>query len=180
MICSLQGVQLHQAAAGPRPRGRLRSQVSKAVLLRIAAQATVQIIVWAQLRLFVRYRPWPGLGTLAGRPSHAPDHAHVVTCCLPSCRYVPELAQVPKKYLAEPWRMPAAAQQAAGCVIGRDYPAPVVQPDAGRQNCRQLYAIKASLKAKEQAAKVYTKHGSRKKPNPPGKRKAAAAAGAAG
>ncbi|KAI7842208.1 hypothetical protein COHA_004121 [Chlorella ohadii] len=95
-------------------------------------------------------------------------------------KYVPELAQVPKKYLAEPWRMPAAAQQAAGCVIGRDYPAPVVQPDAGRQNCRQLYAIKASLKAKEQAAKVYTKHGSRKKPNPPGKRKAAAAAGAAG
>ncbi|PRW57446.1 deoxyribodipyrimidine photo-lyase [Chlorella sorokiniana] len=91
-------------------------------------------------------------------------------------KYVPELARVPKQHLAEPWKMPLAAQQAAGCIIGRDYPAPVVQPDSGRQNCRQLYAIKASLKAKEQAAKVYSKHGSRKKPNPLGKRKAAAAA----
>lgn len=107
------------------------------------------------------------------------SHAPCLTPWPPrSCRYVPELAQVPKQYLAEPWRMPAAVQQAAGCVIGRDYPAPVVQPDAGRQNCRQLYAIKASLKTKEQAAKVYNKHGSRKKPNPPGKRKAAAANGA--
>lgn len=71
--------------------------------------------------------------------------------------------------------MPAAAQKEAGCIIGRDYPAPVAQPEAGRQNCRQLYAIKASLKAKEQAAAVYSKHGSRKKPAPPGKRKATAA-----
>lgn len=89
---------------------------------------------------------------------------------------MPELANVPSKYLAEPWRMPAAVQAQCGCVIGRDYPGPVVQPDAGRQNCRQLYAIKASLKAKQEAQQVYQKHGSRKKPGRP----ASGAGGAAG
>ncbi|KAL4437493.1 hypothetical protein ABPG77_003474 [Micractinium sp. CCAP 211/92] len=93
-------------------------------------------------------------------------------------KYVPELASVPDKYLAEPWRMPATVQAECGCVIGRDYPGPIVPPDAGRQNCRQLYAIKASLKAKEEAQQVYQKHGSRKKPGRPGGR--AAGSGIAG
>jgi deoxyribodipyrimidine photo-lyase len=41
-------------------------------------------------------------------------------------RYVPELAKVPARDIHAPWRMDAAAQAAAGCVIGRDYPAPAV------------------------------------------------------
>lgn len=41
-------------------------------------------------------------------------------------RWVPELRDVPDRRLAEPWRMSDAEQQAAGCVIGRDYPAPIV------------------------------------------------------
>jgi len=42
-------------------------------------------------------------------------------------RYLPELARVPEKFIHAPWTMPAAAgQQRAGCVIGRDYPAPIV------------------------------------------------------
>ena len=38
-------------------------------------------------------------------------------------RYVPELADVPAAYLAEPWTMPDDVQEQAGCRIGRDYPA---------------------------------------------------------
>ncbi|MFZ3261049.1 MAG: deoxyribodipyrimidine photo-lyase, partial [Thiobacillus sp.] len=41
-------------------------------------------------------------------------------------RYLPELARVPEKFIHAPWTMPAAGQQRAGCVIGRDYPAPIV------------------------------------------------------
>ena len=41
-------------------------------------------------------------------------------------RYLPELRAVPDEYLAEPWKMPAEVQQRAGCAIGRDYPAPIV------------------------------------------------------
>jgi deoxyribodipyrimidine photo-lyase len=41
-------------------------------------------------------------------------------------RYLPELAKVPDKYIHAPWTMPAAEQQRAGCVVGRDIPAPIV------------------------------------------------------
>jgi len=46
--------------------------------------------------------------------------------------YVPELAHVPDKYLAEPWKMSVEEQQEAGCVIGKDYPEPIVDHAAAR------------------------------------------------
>ena len=45
-------------------------------------------------------------------------------------RWIPELAPVPDRYVHEPWAMPSEIQKEAGCVIGRDYPAPIV-PGAG-------------------------------------------------
>ena len=42
-------------------------------------------------------------------------------------RWIPELAGVPDRFIHEPWTMDDDAQRAAGCVIGRDYPAPVVE-----------------------------------------------------
>lgn len=54
-------------------------------------------------------------------------------------RYVPELARVPDAAIHEPWKMDDAAQRAAGVVIGRDYPAPVVQHDAARRFSLALY-----------------------------------------
>ncbi|MGK2951241.1 MAG: cryptochrome/photolyase family protein [Thiobacillus sp.] len=41
-------------------------------------------------------------------------------------RYLSELALVPEKFIHAPWKMPAAERQRAGCVIGRDYPDPIV------------------------------------------------------
>ncbi|XP_050684342.1 cryptochrome-1 isoform X2 [Leptidea sinapis] len=41
-------------------------------------------------------------------------------------RYVPELERVPDIYIYEPWKMPLEVQRRARCVIGRDYPAPIV------------------------------------------------------
>jgi deoxyribodipyrimidine photo-lyase len=41
--------------------------------------------------------------------------------------YLPELAEVPDRYIHAPWTLSAAEQQRAGCVIGRDYPAPMVE-----------------------------------------------------
>lgn len=54
-------------------------------------------------------------------------------------RYLPALAGVPEKYVHAPWRMPAAVQQQAGCVIGRDYPAPVVDHAVQRALALALY-----------------------------------------
>jgi deoxyribodipyrimidine photo-lyase len=58
--------------------------------------------------------------------------------------YVPELARVPAAYLAEPWRMPPAEQQRAGCRIGRDYPAPIVDHGVARQAALERYRAAAA------------------------------------
>ena len=54
-------------------------------------------------------------------------------------RHVPELARVPVRYIHAPWTMPPLEQQAAGCVIGRDYPAPVVDHAVQREKALALY-----------------------------------------
>ena len=41
-------------------------------------------------------------------------------------QFVPELRDVPSARIHEPWRMSAEEQRAAGCRIGSDYPAPIV------------------------------------------------------
>ena len=58
-------------------------------------------------------------------------------------RYLPELAQVPDSYLAEPWRMPPEEQQRAGCRIGQDYPAPIVQHKVARLAALDRYRAAA-------------------------------------
>jgi deoxyribodipyrimidine photo-lyase len=41
-------------------------------------------------------------------------------------KYLPELAHVPAECVHTPWEMPPLLQSQIGCMIGRDYPAPVV------------------------------------------------------
>jgi deoxyribodipyrimidine photo-lyase len=67
---------------------------------------------------------------------HDPDGAYVR-------RWVPELAAVPDDRLAEPWRMSEQEQRAAGCRIGEDYPAPVVDHRAERQRALERYRAAA-------------------------------------
>jgi deoxyribodipyrimidine photo-lyase len=56
-------------------------------------------------------------------------------------RYVPELASVPDKYLAEPWKMPEDVQLEAGCAIGTDYPEPIVDHRAAREQALERYRV---------------------------------------
>jgi deoxyribodipyrimidine photo-lyase len=55
-------------------------------------------------------------------------------------RYVPELARVAGKMVHAPWRMDADEQARSGCVIGRDYPPPVVDHAAARVRTLARYA----------------------------------------
>jgi deoxyribodipyrimidine photo-lyase len=48
-------------------------------------------------------------------------------------RYIPELSEVPVKFIHEPWLMPKSVQESVKCVIGKHYPPPVVQHDAQRK-----------------------------------------------
>ena len=54
-------------------------------------------------------------------------------------RYVPELVDVPDRYLAEPWTMPDETQVQSGCVIGRDYRAPIVDHAQARREALARY-----------------------------------------
>ncbi|HEX6457969.1 MAG TPA: deoxyribodipyrimidine photo-lyase [Thermoleophilaceae bacterium] len=54
-------------------------------------------------------------------------------------RWVPELGRVPDEHLAEPWKMTGDEQRASGCVIGRDYPAPIVDHREERQRAIERY-----------------------------------------
>lgn len=56
-------------------------------------------------------------------------------------RYVPELVDVPDKYLAEPWTMPDEVQERAGCHIGRDYPEPIVDHRQAREEAMARYRV---------------------------------------
>jgi deoxyribodipyrimidine photo-lyase len=59
-------------------------------------------------------------------------------------RYVPELERVPDEYLAEPWTMPADVQEASGCIIGSDYPAPIVDHAQARREALARFAAARS------------------------------------
>ena len=52
---------------------------------------------------------------------------------------LPALARVPEAFIHAPWTMPPAVQAAAGCAIGRDYPAPVVDHAVQRERALALY-----------------------------------------
>ena len=56
-------------------------------------------------------------------------------------RYVPELRDVPDRYLAEPWKMPPELQREVGCVIGGDYPEPIVDRREARRRALERYRV---------------------------------------
>ncbi len=67
-------------------------------------------------------------------------------------RWLPELARVPGKYVHEPWKMSKNIQAEAGCLIGREYPQPIVDHTLARQETLAAYAMardQATYGAKE-------------------------------
>jgi deoxyribodipyrimidine photo-lyase len=56
-------------------------------------------------------------------------------------RYLPQLAKFDAKQIHAPWLVEPMLQRAAGCVIGVDYPAPVVDHAAARSRTLERYAV---------------------------------------
>jgi len=78
-------------------------------------------------------------------------------------RWVPELAGVPRAFIHMPWTMPADVQRAAGCGIGTEYPAPIVDHAAAvREAKRRLAVVLHSPATRAEARGVARRHGSRR------------------
>jgi deoxyribodipyrimidine photo-lyase len=83
-------------------------------------------------------------------------------------RWVPELGRVPLPYLAEPWKMDLSVQRVAGCAIGSDYPAPIVDDKVAVKSAKdRMYALRTTEQARTEAGQVQARHGSRKSGLPP-------------
>lgn len=54
-------------------------------------------------------------------------------------------------YIYEPWKAPRSVQQAAGCIIGKDYPQPIVQHEViskkNIQRMKMAYAKRSTVAA---------------------------------
>lgn len=56
-------------------------------------------------------------------------------------RYLPALEKVPTKYIHAPWKMGRIEQESIGVIIGRDYPAPIVDHAQAREKTLARYAV---------------------------------------
>ncbi len=96
-------------------------------------------------------------------------------------RWCPELARVPLPYLAAPWKMDISVQRMAGCTIGVNYPAPVVDDKLAMQTAKdRMYGLRKTGQARDEAGVVQARHGSRKSGLPPPGRERRTAAPARG
>jgi deoxyribodipyrimidine photo-lyase len=72
--------------------------------------------------------------------------------------WLPELAEVPDRFLQEPWRWERADR-----VLDKIYPAPIVDVAAAAKEARQkVWAVRKGREFREAANEIQSKHGSRK------------------
>ncbi|EGD83498.1 DNA photolyase [Salpingoeca rosetta] len=73
-------------------------------------------------------------------------------------KYLPQLKAFPDKYIYEPWKAPPGVQRSCGCIIGKDYPEPIVDhAEVSAANKARIRACYDALKQAEKAKKTTTK-----------------------
>jgi cryptochrome len=64
-----------------------------------------------------------------------------------SRKYLPILKNMPNRYIHEPWMAPDSVQRASKCVVGKDYPMPMINHShAARINIERMKQVYQSLK----------------------------------
>lgn len=80
-------------------------------------------------------------------------------------KWVPELKDVSNAWIHEPWKMDPMMQNDTGCIIGKNYPAPIVDHAASVKAAREkIGIIRKQAGFRDESKKVYDKLGSRKRP----------------
>ena len=79
-------------------------------------------------------------------------------------RWVPELQNVTAMWIHEPAKMDSRMQQRLGCVIGQQYPPPIVDHKAAVHAARaRISAARKTAGFRDEAKKIYAKLGSRRR-----------------
>ncbi|CAN8259209.1 unnamed protein product [Cochlearia groenlandica] len=66
--------------------------------------------------------------------------------------FLPVLKDMPKQYIYEPWTAPVSVQTKANCIVGKDYPKPMVLHDSASKECKrkmgETYALNKKMDGK--------------------------------
>ena len=77
-------------------------------------------------------------------------------------KWVPELFSVSNIWIHEPWLMTDPQQVSANCIIGKDYPGPIVNHENAVKNARQKIRLRQKRKGFNlKAEEIFQKLGSR-------------------
>ena len=78
-------------------------------------------------------------------------------------RWLPELQGVPVVHLHEPWAMDMATQARSRCVLGVDYPLPIVDVNEAAKEARErMWALREQPEFASVADAIQRRHGSRR------------------
>ena len=74
-------------------------------------------------------------------------------------KWLPELAEVPVSLLHEPWKMNEMEQQFYNCIIGKDYPEPIVNIEETRKYASDIvWSFRKKDEVKEEGKRILQKH----------------------
>ena len=74
-------------------------------------------------------------------------------------QWVKELINIPCDLIHEPWKLSAIEQQLYHCMIGEDYPAPIVDIEASRKKASDIvWGFKKTDKVKKEGKRILQKH----------------------
>ncbi|XP_042588957.1 cryptochrome circadian regulator 5 [Cyprinus carpio] len=78
-------------------------------------------------------------------------------------KYLPVLNKFPAEYIYEPWKAPRSVQERAGCIVGKDYPRPLVEHDViHKKNIQRMKAAYAKRSSEDKDDQTITKGAKRK------------------